>query len=159
MKNTQTDKHLRREPYTREELDRTIWRIAVPCVLENLLTFAATLIIAAMIGRLSADEISAQSIGNRITSILSALFKGIGVGATIIMGLRFGRGERAACRRIAEQTMLLVAAAALLLSAVALQYPDFSLPYLPAIRASLSWPSPMCALPSGWSPVLQYPGS
>ena len=109
--------------FTRQELDKTIWRIAIPCVLENLLTFAATLVIAAMIGRLTADEISAQSIGNRITGILTALFKGLGVGATIVMGLYFGRNEKKACRRIAEQMMLLVAGLALALSLAAFAFP------------------------------------
>ena len=103
--------------------DKTIWRVALPCVLENLLTFAAGLVIAAMIGRLSGDEISAQSIGNRITGVLQSLFKGIGVGATVIIGVSYGRGNLGRCRKIAEEMMLLVLPISLVLVGVFLYEP------------------------------------
>lgn len=96
--------------------DREIWKIAFPCILENLLTFAAGLVIAAMIGRLTGDDISAQSIGTRITGVLQSLFKGIGVGATVVVGIFYGMGHMGKCRKIAEEMMLLVLPISLLLS-------------------------------------------
>lgn len=105
------------------EMDRTIWRIALPCVVENLLTFAATLVIAAMIGRLTEDEITAQSIGARITGLLQAFFKGIGVGATIILGICFGANKQGRCRRLGEQMMMIVLPLSLLTVAIVLMFP------------------------------------
>lgn len=104
-------------------LDKTIWEIALPCVLENLLTFAAGLVIAAMIGRLSGDEISAQSIGNRITGLLQSLFKGIGVGATVIVGNCYGMHKLGRCRKLAEEMLLLTLSISLVLVAVVLVDP------------------------------------
>lgn len=103
--------------------DQIIWKVALPCVLENLLTFAAGLVIAAMIGRLSGDEISAQSIGNRITGVLQSLFKGIGVGATIIIGISYGKGQLGRCRKAAEEMMLLVLPLSLVLVGVVICEP------------------------------------
>lgn len=103
--------------------DRIIWKVALPCVLENLLTFAAGLVIAAMIGRLSGDEISAQSIGNRITGVLQSLFKGIGIGATIIIGISYGKGRFERCRKVAEEMMMLVLPISLILVGIVLCEP------------------------------------
>ena len=104
-------------------LNREIWRIALPCVLENLLTFAAGLVIAAMIGRLTSDEISAQTIGNRITGVLQSLFKGIGVGTTVLIGVSYGMGKLGKCRKLAEEMMILMIPMSLLLSLVVAFWP------------------------------------
>ena len=105
------------------EMDRTIWKIALPCVLENLLTFAAGLVIAGMIGRLTGDEITAQSIGARITNLLQAFFKGIGIGATVVIGLCYGARHLGRCRRIAEQMMLVVIPLSLAAVLIVLMFP------------------------------------
>lgn len=110
-------------PCELREVDRTIWRIALPCVLENLLTFAATLIIAAMIGRLTADEISAQGIGTRITGVMQSLFKGIGVGGTIVIGTLCGMGSRGRCRKTAEELMLVSLAISIVLCILVVLWP------------------------------------
>lgn len=47
------------------QTDRDVWRLVIPCLLESLLTYAASLVTSAMIGRLTADDISAQGIGFR----------------------------------------------------------------------------------------------
>lgn len=103
--------------------DRTIWEIAFPCMLENLLTFAAGLVIAAMIGRLTSDEISAQSIGTRITGVLQSLFKGIGVGATVVIGINYGKNQLSQCRKHVEEMMLLVLPISLVLVAIVMYEP------------------------------------
>lgn len=105
------------------EMDRVIWKIALPCALENLLTFAAGLIVAAMIGRLTADEIAAQAMGMRITGFLQSLFKGIGIGATVIIGVFYGMEKLGKCRRVAEQMMLVVLPISLLLTAIVICEP------------------------------------
>lgn len=116
---------LRERLFPRElrETDCVIWKIALPCVLENLLTFAATLVIAAMIGRLTADEISAQTIGARITGLFQSLFKGIGVGGTIVVGTLYGMGRRGRCRKTSEELMLASLAISVVICAVVAAYP------------------------------------
>lgn len=107
--------------------DRSIWEIALPCIVENLLTFAAGLVIAAMIGRLTGDDISAQAIGTRITGVLQSLFKGIGVGTTVVIGMFFGMNRLEKCRKTAEEMMLLVLPISLILVAIVIYDPR---PYL-----------------------------
>ncbi len=107
--------------------DRLIWEIALPCIIENLLTFAAGLVVAAMIGRLSGDDISAQAIGARITGVLQSLFKGIGVGATVVIGMFFGMNRLEKCCKTAEEMMLLVLPISLILTAIGIYDPR---PYL-----------------------------
>ena len=90
------------------ELDQKILNIALPCAVENLLVFAVGLVMAAMIGRLSSDEITIQSICSQITSLFRAFFSGLGVGATVILSICYGSGSLGRCRKIAEQIMLIV---------------------------------------------------
>ena len=44
----------------RRDVSRQIYRMLIPMILENILTTSASLITSAMVGRLSALEISAQ---------------------------------------------------------------------------------------------------
>ena len=59
------------------QTDREVWRLVLPCLLESLLTYAVGLITSAMIGRLTADDISAQGIGFRVANMISAFFEGL----------------------------------------------------------------------------------
>ena len=52
----------------RRDVSRQIYRMLIPMILENILTTSASLITSAMVGRLSALEISAQGVGGRITN-------------------------------------------------------------------------------------------
>ncbi len=83
-----------------------IFKLIVPTVLENMLQILAGIVITAMVGRLMSDDISAQGISNRIYNLSFALFRGLGVGTTVVVATYFGAGNRAKCRRIIEQTYL-----------------------------------------------------
>lgn len=92
----------------KKQINRDIFKMVLPIIIENLLQMTAGIITTAMIGRLVADDISAQGIGNRIINTFWALFKGIGTGATVIIALRYGEKKLGLCRRTAEQTYLTV---------------------------------------------------
>ena len=54
--------------HNKKEVSRQIYRMLIPMILENVLTTSASLVTTAMVGRLTALEISAQGVGGRITN-------------------------------------------------------------------------------------------
>ena len=62
--------------------------------------------ITAMVGRLLANDISAQGICIRITDTLWCFYKGVAIGATVLIARAYGAGRHQDCRKIAEQTIL-----------------------------------------------------
>ena len=78
----------------------------ISMILENILQISANLVITAMVGRLLANDISAQGICIRITDTLWCFYKGVAIGATVLIARAYGGGRHQECRKIAEQTML-----------------------------------------------------
>jgi len=89
-------------------VNREIWSLIIPLVLENALQIFAGLVTAAMVGRLLSADISAQGISGRLVNIVWCLFKGIGLGATVIVAGHWSTGENQRCRHTIEQTYLAV---------------------------------------------------
>ena len=85
---------------------REIYQIIIPMILENILQISANLVITAMVGRLLANDISAQGICIRITDTLWCFYKGVAIGATVLIARAYGAGRHQDCRKIAEQTIL-----------------------------------------------------
>ena len=77
--------------YNKKDVSRQIYRMLIPMILENVLTTSASLVTTAMVGRLTALEISAQGEGGRITNTYLSLFKGLAVGVTVVAALS-GKG-------------------------------------------------------------------
>ncbi len=92
--------------YDSKIIRKQILLLIIPVMLENIFQMSAGLISSAMIGRLDPALISAQGVSSRITGILWALFKGIGVGATVVMAKAKGEGDFAKSKRIFEQTVI-----------------------------------------------------
>lgn len=92
--------------YDSKVIRKQILFLIIPVMLENVFQMSAGLISSAMIGRLDPALISAQGVSSRITGILWALFKGIGVGATVVMAKSKGEGDFAKSKRIFEQTVI-----------------------------------------------------
>ena len=110
-------------PQAYKDTDKAIWKIVIPSLMENLLTYALSMVTVAMIGRLTADEISAQSIGARMYYMLIGVFKGLGVGATVVVGIYYGAKKLNSCRKNTEQAMLAVFPLCLLLMTIILAFP------------------------------------
>ena len=98
----------------KKQVNRDIFKMVLPIIIENMLQMSAGLVTTAMIGRLMADDIAAQGVGNRIINTFWALFKGIGIGATVIVALRYGQQKWDQCRRTVEQAYVTVIPVALL---------------------------------------------
>lgn len=87
-------------------IKRDIYQIIIPMILENILQISANLVITAMVGRLLANDISAQGICIRITDTLWCFYKVVAIGATVLIARAYGAGRHQDCRKIAEQTIL-----------------------------------------------------
>lgn len=87
-------------------IKRDIYQIIIPMILENILQISANLVITAMVGRLLANDISAQGICIRITDTLWCFYKEVAIGATVLIAQAYGAGRHQDCRKIAEQTIL-----------------------------------------------------
>lgn len=74
--------------YETKKIKREIYHIIIPMILENILQISASLITTAMVGRLLANDISAQGICVRITDTLWVFYKGVAIGATVLIAAR-----------------------------------------------------------------------
>jgi len=92
--------------YDKKIIRRQIYFLIIPIMLENIFQVSAGLVSSAMIGRLAPSLIASQGIGSRITGVLWCLFKGIGIGATVIIAKTHGEGNMDKCKRTFEQTAI-----------------------------------------------------
>lgn len=92
--------------YKAKTIKKEIYHIIIPMILENILQVSANLITTAMVGRLMANDIAAQGICVRITDTLWVFYKGVAIGATVLIARAYGAGKKADCRKIMEQTLL-----------------------------------------------------
>lgn len=92
--------------YEKKKIKKEIYLIIIPMILENILQISAGLVTTAMVGRLFANDISAQGICLRITDTLWVFYKGVAIGATVLIARAYGAGQHKDCRKIAEQTLL-----------------------------------------------------
>ena len=90
----------------KKQIKKEIYLIIIPMILENILQISAGLVTTAMVGRLLANDISAQGICLRITDTLWCFYKGVAIGTTVLIARAYGAGRHKQCRRIAEQTLL-----------------------------------------------------
>lgn len=95
---------MKEKVYDSKEIRKQIFFLIIPVMLENVFQMSAGLISAAMVGRLSPMLISAQGICSRITGVMWCLFKGIGVGATVVIAKNRGESDMAKCKKTFEQT-------------------------------------------------------
>lgn len=90
--------------YDSKVIRKQIFLLIIPVMLENMFQMSAGLISSAMIGRLTPMHISAQGICSRITGILWCLYKGIGIGATVVIAKNRGEDDMSKCKKTFEQT-------------------------------------------------------
>ena len=100
----------------KKQVNRQIFHILFPMILENLLTISASLVTTAMVGRLLTLDISAQGVANRITNTYFSLFKGLSMGVTVTAALYFGQRRADKARRTVEQSFTTAIPLALLFS-------------------------------------------
>lgn len=92
--------------YDNKTIKKEIYFLIIPVILENIFQMSAGLVSAAMIGRLTPTLISSQGISSRVTGVLWCLFKGIGIGATVLIAKTHGEGDFAKCKKTFELSAL-----------------------------------------------------
>lgn len=102
----ETEVYMTEKVYDSKVIRKQIFFLIIPVMLENIFQMSAGLISSAMIGRLSPSLISAQGISSRVTGILWCLFKGIGVGATVVIAKNRGESDMTKCKKTFEQTCI-----------------------------------------------------
>jgi len=142
--------------YNKKRINKEILRLMVPVVMENTLQLVAGAVLTAMVGRLLADDIAAQGISNIVSRIFFALFRGLAIGATVMVATAYGKGELSKCRRIIEQAYLSAIPIAIIAIALLLMFPvqilglftdDMNLIYLAADFTRVAvWALPFMAI-------------
>ncbi len=89
-----------------KKIRKEIYFLVIPIILENIFQISAGVVSAAMIGRFTANIISAQGVCSRVTGVLWCLFKGIGIGATVVIAKLHGGSDKSKCQSAFEQTIL-----------------------------------------------------
>ena len=92
--------------YNKTRINREILHLMIPIVIESTLQLVAGIVTTAMVGRLLADDIAAQGISNMVYRTFFVLFRGLAIGATVIVATYYGKREYGKCRRIIEQAYL-----------------------------------------------------
>lgn len=92
--------------YDKKIIRKEIYLLIIPIMLENIFQVSAGIVSAAMIGRLTPALISSQGVCSRIIGVLWCLFKGIGIGATVVIAKTRGEGDMAKCKKTFEQTAI-----------------------------------------------------
>ena len=108
---------------TKKGINASILVVLIPVILENILVFSASAVTTAMVGRLTAIDISAQGIGARLMNIYLALFKGLAIGLTVTGALRFGEGDLQRWRKTVNQAFLTAVPMGLIFCAAVFLFP------------------------------------
>lgn len=92
-------------------LNRAIVRLAVPAVLENLLSTAVLFVDTLLVGRLNDPAaLAAVGLSSSFLWIAQGIFMAVGVGALALVARAWGEGDRAEARRLAGQSITFSAA-------------------------------------------------
>ncbi len=88
-------------------LNRQLFRLAWPSLVENLLQTMLMVVDMIFVGRLGADAIAGVGLGGQLTFFLQVLFMGLAVGNTALVARAIGAGDKPEAERIAKQSMLI----------------------------------------------------
>lgn len=95
--------------YDKKIIRKEILFLIIPIMLENMFQMSAGVVSSAMIGKLGEMTpmlVSSQGISNRITGVLWCLFKGLGIGATVVIAKARGEEDSVKCKKTFEQTAI-----------------------------------------------------
>ncbi len=104
--------------YTTGSLNRNIWLLAVPMVLEMGLVSLFRVADMFWVGKLGPEALAAITIGENIRWALSGLAMGQGIGGLAVVARRIGEKDEAGANHATLQAVLLALGLALLLSGV-----------------------------------------
>ena len=97
----------------------SLFRLAWPILVENLLQTALGVTSLVIVARLGATAVAAVGLGNQFVQLLLVTFAGLAVGNTAIVARAIGAGDRADAARATRQALILAAGLGLLVGVVA----------------------------------------
>jgi putative MATE family efflux protein len=93
----------------------TIWQLAVPSIMSNLMFSMVAMVQTKFVGSLGAPAVAAVGAGQRVFFALQALLMAIGVGTTALVARSWGAGQREEASRITSASLMLGALVGLVL--------------------------------------------
>ncbi|HEV7356955.1 MAG TPA: MATE family efflux transporter [Steroidobacteraceae bacterium] len=93
----------------------TIWQLAVPSIMSNLMFSMVAMVQTKFVGSLGAPAVAAVGAGQRVFFALQALLMAISVGTTALVARSWGAGQREEASRITSASLMLGALVGLVL--------------------------------------------
>jgi putative MATE family efflux protein len=103
---------------TEGSISRSLFRLAIPIIISNMLQTAYQVVDTFWVGRLSAQAVAAVSFCFPISFLLIALGGGLPIAGTVLAAQYTGRGDDDAMNHVAAQTLLMVFLVSLVLAAI-----------------------------------------
>ena len=95
------------ESEPRPETQRpTIWQLAVPSIMSNLMFSMVAMVQTKFVGSMGAPAVAAVGAGQRVFFALQALLMAIAVGTTALVARSWGAGEREEASRITSASLM-----------------------------------------------------
>ena len=118
--------------FTTGSIDRAIFLLAIPMVLEMMLESSFAIVDIFFVNRISADATATVGLTESSLSILYSISWGISMGATALIARRAGEKNFKAASSIAAQVIIIAVAFSLLISAVGIFFPKEILGFMGA---------------------------
>ena len=83
------------------------FRFAFPVILENIFTVFIGLVFSSILGKISLSSLAAAGTGNQVISCVTAFFCIVSTGASIMVALNTGKGDRKKTSEIVEHAVFL----------------------------------------------------
>lgn len=90
-----------------KDIKKRVYSMILPIILENILEMTAGIVSAGMIGRIDVTAISTQGVCSRLVGILWCIFKGVSIGATVLVARAYGGNNKNKIKKVSQQTLLL----------------------------------------------------
>jgi len=103
-------------------INRRLFNLAWPSLVENLLQQTLGVVDLMMVGRLGANAIAGVGLANQMMMLMVTAFMGFAVGNTALVARSIGAGDRAEAERIAKQSLTLGTVVSLLIAGVGYFY-------------------------------------
>lgn len=108
----------REERLYRRETLRTLLKLSVPTVIEQLLSTLLQYVDTAMVGRLGEDATAAVNVTTTVSWLINSVPSAVSVAVLAMIAKAVGSGDRGKIQRISQQTLLSVPVIGLLLGGV-----------------------------------------
>ena len=113
-----------------KNVNRIVFALALPAIIEMLLQLTVGIADTAMVGRLGAEALAAVGLGNQLLLLLSTILGAIGTGSTALVARHVGAGEYESAGSVAKQAVILAVLIALVSGTIILAFGEQILGFL-----------------------------